>query len=1057
VAKKKSASPKKVTPANKRSSTVVQPKELGPRKTSAVPATAPAAKKETLKQAKANAKPTGRTGKSLSSQMLEPEKQVVPKPKGPDHFPEDTLKGNRNTRVPIAAIGCSAGGFEALSVFFRNIQAPTGIAFLCLQHIATGQEEQLARLIAKISSMQVAKASDGMLIEPDTIYVVPGHQLVGVFKGRTVFLPDNRSRINGRLPIDTLFRSLAEDQQSHAIGIVLSGTGTDGTLGLAAIKEQGGITFVQDNSAKYSGMPQSALAAGHTDYVLPPEGIAEELLRIASTPYVRSISESSGYQIFKNEEDLIKIFAMLRTATGVDFSTYKETTIKRRIFRRMMLCRIDKLNNYVAYLSKNPTELQILHDDFLINVTSFFRDPDSFSALQEKVFPEIVRNRKETDSPIRIWVPGCSTGEEAYSIAIALLEYLEDNINRVNIQVFATDISEPAINKARKGIYVENIVQDVSADRLRKFFKKVEGGYQIGKQVRDICVFAKQNMTKDPPFSRLDLISCRNVLIYLGPGLQKNLIRTFHQALQPTGFLMLGTSETIGLSADLFHLVDKKNKIYAKKSTLTKAASIPSLYPPLDDIEIYKGVQIPQSEVRTTTDLQKEADRIILAKHAPPGVIVDEEMEIVHFRGQTGPYLEPAPGAASLNLLRMVREGLKFELRAAITRARKHGITVRKEGLQVKYDGKLRDIAIEAVPIKSASPKQQFVLVLFDESQATKVTGVETRKKQKTKINTEGERQIKMLQQELTDTKEYLQRNIEEQDAYTEELKSANEEIQSSNEELQSTNEELETAKEELQSINEELTTLNDELQIRNAELSQVNNDLGNLLANVNFTVVMVGLDLRIRRFNPMAEKVLNIIPTDVGRPISDINPNVKMEGLEDMMTEVIDSLKIIEREVQDKNGHWYSLSIRPYKTLENKIDGAVLIMVDIDALKGSLESTERSREVLEVVLAGIKEAVVILKPSLAIEQVNGSFSKMFEVNRDAVEGKKFMEISNELWNIPSITALLEKALQNGSGIVNYRLTQAFPRLGRKSLLLNGRRVSHEDQRLLLIIEELQE
>lgn len=960
---------------------------------------------------------------------------------------------------PIAAIGCSAGGLEALSAFFKNIELPSGIGFLCLQHMAVGQEDQLIRLLSKISTLEVQKANDGELIQADTIYIVPAHTAVGVFQRRIVFLLEQKAQSAiFRSPIDNLFRSLAEDQQSKAIGILLSGTGTDGTAGLAAIKEHGGITFTQDKTAKYSGMPNSAIAAGYADYILPPQAIAVELLRLASNPYVQTIGDMPSYQIFKNEEDLSKVFMMLRSATGVDFSTYKETTIKRRIYRRMVLCRIDKLSNYVSYLSKTPSELQILHDDFLINVTSFFRDADSFVALQEKVFPEMTRSR-DIDAPIRIWVPGCSTGEEAYSIAIALLEFLGDNINRTNIQIFATDISESAINKARKGFYLENINQDVSNERLRKYFKKVEGGYQIGKSVRDLCVFAKQNMTKDPPFSRLDLISCRNVLIYLGPGLQKNLIRTFHQALQPTGFLMLGTSETIGLSADLFHLIDKKNKIYSKKSALSKANStISSTYPRVEPLEFGRA-PVSTNEVRTTTDLQKEADRIVLARHAPAGVIVDEEMEIVHFRGQTGPYLEPAPGVASLNLLRMAREGLKLELRTAITRARKYGVTVRKEGLQVKYDGKLRELAIEAVPIKSTAPKQQFVLVLFENTRMEELEGPIdlTNKKKKSKGNTDADRQIKRLQQELADTKEYLQRNIEEQDAYNEELKSANEEIQSSNEELQSTNEELETAKEELQSINEELTTLNDELQIRNAELSQVNNDLGNLLANVNFTVVMVGMDLRIRRFNPMAEKVLNIIPTDIGRPISDIKPNVKIDDLEEIMAEVVDSLRVIEREVQDRNGHWFSLSIRPYKTSDNKIDGAVIIMIDIDPLKVSLDHTERSQEFLEVLFDNVKEGIVILQPNYIVETANSSFLKTFSLSREQVEGKKITEISNSAWNSAAIKSILEDALTRGISIANYRLTQQFAHVGTKSLLLNGRRISENDQRILLIVEEIKE
>ncbi len=676
--------------------------------------------------------------------------------------------------------------------------------------------------------------------------------------------------------------------------------------------------------------------------------------------------------------------------------------------------------------------------------------------------------------PIRVWVPGCSTGEEAYSIAISLLEFLGDRANNTPIQIFATDISETAIEKARAGIYTESAMVDVSPERLRRFFVKVEGGYQIGKAIREMCIFARQNVTRDPPFSKLDLISCRNVLIYLGSVLQKRVMPLFHYALKSTGFLVLGPSETIGKFSDMFTLVDRKHKIYSRKPTparlaLDFAASDYRVEAVEKGVDIGKGMS--EEGVWSGLDVQKEADRIVLARYAPAGVLINDNMEILQFRGRTGPYLEPAPGQVSLNLLKMAREGLMLELRTAIHKARKENVPVKKEGLRVKYNSndEFRDVNVEVIPIKIKPPhlKERYFLVLFQdvipsvglESKKTKPREVKPGNKRQVKQKTEA-RQITKLKQELAATREYLQVLIEEQEATNEELKSANEEMLSSNEELQSTNEELETAKEELQSTNEELTTVNEELQNRNLELNQLNNDLSNLLGSVNIPIVMLGGDLRIRRFTPVAEKVLNLIPTNVGQPISDIKLSINIPDLEGLILEVVDTVSINEREVQDREGHWYSMQIRPYKTADNKIDGAVITLVDIDGLKRSLEQVKESRDYAQAIVETVREPLVVLDGDLQVKAVNRAFYKTFQVLQEETENKFIYELGEGQWNIPRLRALLEEILLKSTQFQDFEVDYEFPRIGHKAMLLNARRIHQEDNRtqmILLAIEDITE
>jgi two-component system CheB/CheR fusion protein len=719
--------------------------------------------------------------------------------------------------------------------------------------------------------------------------------------------------------------------------VILSGTGSDGAVGLRAIKSAGGVTFAQDErSAQHAGMPHSAVVAEAVDLVLPPGDIAAELARIARHPYVESpVTSPDDAEPAPERDGLPKILLMLRSATGTDFQGYKPATVRRRVARRMLLQRIETFESYARYLRQHPAEMQALHSDLFVTVTRFFRDPDVFHALVQTVFPRMMKGRPPK-TRIRIWTPGCATGEEAYSILIALTEFLETTKrgrNDVEIQLFATDANAASIARARTGLYPESIALDVSPERLRRFFVKVHGQYQVSKSLRDMAVFAVHNIATDPPFSRLDLLTCRNVLIYLGPDLQKRVLPIFHYALRPTGFLLLGNAETTGTFSDLFVPVDGKRRIYARRAGPPRAALGWTLREggasaEATSDETAERVHAPQLE------LDREADRVLLAKYAPAGALVNDDMQVLHVRGRTGPYLELPSGAASFNLLKMLREGLLVDVRAALKRARATGAPVRKEGAQVRRNGGLVRVNIAVIPLHASTARRaapSAFLVLFEDSPAPaafarKRTGTGRTKRP----GQEGTTQA--LRAELESTKEYLQAIINEREAANEELKSASEELQSTNEELQSTNEELETSKEESQSVNEELGTVNDELQARNAELGRLNSDLTNILSSVTIPIVIVGPNLRIRRFTGMANRILNVVPTDIGRSILDIRWKIDLKDVEGLLLGVIGTLTPWEGDVQDQDGHWYSVRVQPYRSLDDKIDGAVMAFIDVDA-----------------------------------------------------------------------------------------------------------------------------
>lgn len=958
--------------------------------------------------------------------------------------------------LPIVGIGASAGGLEAFQQLFRALPADSGAGFVVIQHLAPDHASQLAEILSRATRMPVVEVHHEALVKANRVYVIPPDRDMTIVGGALQLQPRKNERGVHR-PIDQFFRSLAADRRQKAIGVILSGTGNDGALGLEEIKAEGGITFAQDATAQHDGMPRSAIASGCVDLVLPPDAIAHEIARVIRHPYVgperTQASDSSDAAI-------AAILQTLRGGTGVDFAGYKTTTLHRRITRRMVLQKMKDLKDYARLLAKSPTEVQALYQDILISVTSFFRNPDLFESLRSKVLPRLAQGRSGND-PIRVWVLGCSTGEEAYSLAMTYAEFAEEGGSRVPpLQIFATDLNARSIENARAGIYAKTIDQDVSPERLRLFFSEVDGHYRIAKSIRDTVVFARHNLMADPPFSHMDLISCRNLLIYLDPDLQKRVLPLLHYALDPDGALILGSSETIGSFRDLFEVDDAKQRIFRRKVGASRPA-------------IAFGGQRPQSRADSSSTprtreasgeagMEKQVEQMLLARYVPPAVLIDADMNIVQIRGDTGPYLAPAPGKASLNLLKMAREGLMTDLSAAIQKAKTEETTVRREGLRVRSNGGYRDVSLEVVPIQGTSKGGGFLVVFEEPRPATpapserKAAGREgapaTRAKRgASRESTEAAND--RLRQELAGTREHLQSVVEEQEAANEELQSANEEAQSANEELQSVNEELETSKEEIESSNEELATVNQELANRNQELSQLTNDLVNLIASVRAPIIMLGRDLRIRRFTPMAEKTLNLIPSDVGRRITDIKLGLSTPDLESMLAEVVSYVTPKEIEVQDGKGCWYLLRILPYKTLDNRIDGAVLMLVDVDALK-------RAQHYAESVVATVREPLVILDNDLRVVSASGAFYTTFQIAQKETEGQRFFDLGNRQWNIPALRQLLEEILPRDKFFENFAVEDDFEHLGRKIMLLNGRRLVRaegESPLILLAIEDATE
>ncbi len=952
-------------------------------------------------------------------------------------------------------LGASAGGLNPTTRLLAGIPPDTGMAFVVIEHLDPAHKSQLPEILGRATSMPVHEAAGGVLLEADHVYVITPNVFLGIDGGRLRLHP--RPVILPHLPIDFFCLQLAADRGARSIGVILSGTGSDGTLGLKAIKGEGGITFAQDDTAEHGGMPRSAVGAGVVDFVLSPEAIAAELVRLASHPYLREEPAGERPVPEPNADPFAPLFRLLLAATRVDYANYKRSTVERRIARRMVVNRKDRVEDYVTFAREHPAEIQALHQDLSINVTRFFRDPGVFEALQKTVFPRLAAEHS-AEKPIRIWVPGCATGEEPYSIAIGLIELLESVPSAIPIRIFATDVSETALARARAGTFLENIVADVSAGRLDRFFVRSSGGYTIKKTIREMCVFARHDMTRDPPFSNIDLVSCRNVLIYLGPLLQRRVFGLFHYALAPGGTLVLGSSEAPGDLSDHFEVVDGPNRIYRAKDGAKRFAFDFS-----SGGEYFSDLTPPApvgSEPAVGKDLLREADRVVAAKYAPPGVVVDEAMTILQFRGQTAPFLAPAPGAASLNVLKMAREGLLADLKGALEESRETGGPARRDGVLVVTEGHELTTSVQVVPMDVAGRRNYAVLFerAGDEVEAPVTRPAATPGAGETP--SERDRVVEQLRRELAATREHLQTSVQALEQSNEELATTNEEAVSNNEELQSTNEELQTAKEELQASNEELNTVNEELRLRNLEATRLGEDLTTLLRSISIPIVNVGPDLRIRRFTPSAGEILNLIESDVGRPISDIASKLAGVPLAALMAKVLETLAPLEREAVDEKGCWHKLSFRPYRTTDNKIDGVVLTVVNVDAIKKAAEELRAARNDAETILGAAHVPLVVLDAGHRIVAANASFLRFFRLPPPEGASGFVRKAGDRRWNVPALAMLLDEASPAGGAAENVVVRRDLPGLGYRAVALSVKPLtlgSSGDPLVLLSIEDVTE
>ncbi|MBF0477958.1 MAG: PAS domain-containing protein [Candidatus Omnitrophica bacterium] len=846
----------------------------------------------------------------------------------------------KNNPSYIVCIGASAGGLEALISFLKCLPKTTNMAYVLIQHLEPQHKSALSEILSRETILNVCEAKNNTKVEAGHVYVISPNTLLAISKG-FLKITSRIKRIDGRyLPIDYFMTSLAKDQGPKAVGIILSGTGSDGTLGAKAIKDQGGMVFAQNKiTARYFGMPGSVIAGGLADFVLPPDKMGKKLLRLETHEYISSLKPTIKSP---DESDYLnRILVLLRDRTGVDFIHYKKNTIGRRIERRMLFHNLKNHADYYNYLKKNPVEVEALRQDILIPVTSFFRDPKLFAAIAKKVFPHITRKRSP-QNPLRLWVTACSSGEEVYSLAIFFYEAMEKKQIKPCLQIFGTDLSEMHINKARAGLYTKDISDHVSAERLRRFFVKTETGYKIAKPIRELCIFAKHDITSDPPLSNMDMVSCRNLLIYLDSFLQNKALSTLHYALKPNGFLILGSAESVTAVPNLFTVVDQKQKIYLKNILSRKI--------------------IP--------DMKKK------------------------------PIILNAP--------------------------------------------KNRNAAKKNYP--KLSPNKPSKVTDFKMQEFDKIILGDTKK------------DIAKLKKEFGRTVERLNAVNEEKDTFNEELKAANEEVQSSNEELQSMNEELETSKEELQSTNEELLTLNEELQNKNGELLRLNSDLSNVFASTNIPIIIVGNDLCIKRFTPMARKVMNLIATDVERPIGDIKLNIDVPNLEEILRGVIEDMVPKESEVQDKEGRWYCMRLRPYRTLDNKIDGAVMTMIDIDVIKRSNEKIESTLKYTQAIIETMREPLVVLDKDARILSANKSFYGFFKTTLTETENKLLYEVAGQHWDKPELRKLLEDVLPKKSHFTDFEVTIDFPNIGVKTIILDGQQIKmrgQEQPMILLVMEDI--
>ena len=927
----------------------------------------------------------------------------------------------------VVGVGASAGGLEALRTLLSKIPAEPGFAIVAIQHLSPKYHSNLDSLLSSTVSLPVFEIEDGMKIERNTIYYNPPDKEVDVAAG--VFVLSDPAEAHGlRLPIDHFFRSLADVLGEKAICIVLSGTGSDGTLGIEAVKGAGGMTMAQEElQAKYAGMPHSAIETGLVDYVLPAETMPQAIMDYASHPYVTR-SQAPPKQPERDFDDGIQdILGRVRAATGRDFSHYKSNTIRRRVERRMAVHRISDIDGYRELVETHPDEIQDLFRDLLIGVTSFFRDPKAFADLADTAIAQIVA-AKDSDQTIRIWAPGCATGEETYTIAMLVSEAMEQQGRHLNVQIFGTDIDADAIAQARSGEYRDSIAADITADRLARYFTKLDGAYRIKQSVRDMMVFAIQDLITDAPFSGLDLVSCRNVMIYLDSELQQRLFPLLHFTLVPEGYLFLGSSETIGVFSDLFTTVEARSKIFQCRPVRHDRVVH---YPPLIPLETApRQPRRRKPRQQRETSLREIIEQIILEDYAPPCVIVNEKYDILFFQRSTDAYLAPPVGKPLLNIIQMAREGLKHRLAAALHRAVTQQVVCTISQVPVEANGRTALVDVTIRPLNAEEGGENLYLVVFDDRSA----GVQV-SEEGAREGTDGgnEGGIALLERELQSTREHLQVTIEELETANEELKSTNEELQSTNEELQSTNEELETAKEELQSTNEELVTVNAELQNHVEELTVINNDVSNLLASTDIGTLFLDGDLKIRRFTPAVTRVFNLIVSDIGRPVSDITARIVYPDLVADLRVVLETLQTKSIRLQADGGRWFDTRILPYRTADNRVDGVVITFVDVTETRRIEEEGRSARTLFETILDLTDSPLLILDTDLNVVNASSGYTAAFGMSRAELAGASVFAIGDGQWDDPRFRVALGELVANGTRSERIEIErEIYPKAGGK-------------------------
>jgi len=887
-------------------------------------------------------------------------------------------------QFPIVGIGASAGGLEALEQFLGNVPENSGMAYVVVQHLDPTQKGMLPELLQRISLMQVFQVKDRMAVKPNCVYVIPPNKSMSILNGVLhLFEP---MEIRGlRLPIDFFLRSLADDRKERSIGLILSGMGSDGSSGLKAIKERNGIVMVQEPSnAKFDSMPRNAIDSVLVDIVAPANLLPERLMEfIKHIPIVRS---DLNIEI-KDKSSLEKIIILLRTYTGNDFSFYKKNTIYRRIERRMGVHNIDKISLYVNFLQDNPIEVNILFKELMIGVTNFFRDAEIWEYLKEKVIPNIISNL-QPGSILRAWVPGCSTGEEAYSLAIVFKEVVE-KINPhggFSLQIFATDLDNDAIEIARKGIFPANIIADVSPARLNRFFLATEDGYFINTEIRETIVFAQHNIIMHPPFTKIDILSCRNLLIYLEPELQKKLLSLFFYSLNNKGIMVLGSSETLGTYSHLFSSLDVKLKIFKRAVSI----QIPELFDFPSTFSRNRPASIDKIvPSKPVPGIQTLADQLLLQNFAPASVLVNENGDIIYVSGHTGKYLEPAVGKANMNIFAMLREGLRSEFPVAFRKAIKNRETVILHNVNLGANGNAQKLDINIQWLDKPEPLSGMIMIIFMEVLETVDIKLHARKGKKTVISV----RQSALEKELKYTRDKMQDTLEEMQTSQEELKSSNEELQSTNEELQSTNEELTSSKEEMQSLNEELQTLNAELQSKVDDFSRVNNDMKNLLNSTDIATLFLDKELNIRRFTFQATKIIKLIKSDIGRPFTDLVTDLVYPELSADALEVLKTLVFIQKPIPTKDGRWFNIRIMPYRTLDDRIDGLVITFINISELKKVELKLHETEQVNNLLFDSSSDILIKLSTDLKITEFNTTAEKFFGTKREDVLNRNYIQL----------------------------------------------------------------